>query len=137
MDEFLTPIPRNRSYTNRLSNGLRFGEEAVSDIFPFTVKFLWFVVPAVLLGHVIDQGVSALQRRKVLGVDRKGLVGYLVIQLLAWLLLFFGFYNLTPNYAREFQGTAAGIFFIALFFAVQTNFVDMLQKVLNIADQLV
>jgi hypothetical protein len=137
MDEFLTPIPRNRSYTNRLSNGLRFGEEAVSDIVPFTVKFLWFVVPAVLLGHVIDQGVSVLQRRKVFGTQRTALVGYLLIQLMAWLLLFFGFYNLTPGYAREFQGTAAGIFFIALFFAVQTNFVDMLQKVLNIADQLV
>lgn len=137
MDEFLKPIPRNRTYTNRLSNGLRFGEEAVSDIVPFTVKFLWFVVPAILLGHVVDQGVSVLQRRKIFGHDRTGLVGYLLVQLVAWLLLFFGFYNLIPNYAREFQGTAAGIFFIALFFAVQTNFVDMLQKVLNIADQFV
>lgn len=137
MDEFLKPIPRNRSYSSRFSNGLRFGEEAVSDLLPFSIKFLWFVVPAVLLGHVIDQGVSVLQRRNVFGADRKALIGYLAVQLLVWLVLFFGFYNFTPGYAREFQGTAAGIFFIALFFAVQTNFVDMLQKVLNIADQLV
>lgn len=137
MDEFMKPIPRNRSYTNRLGNSLRFGEEAVSDIMPFSIKFLWFVIPAVLLGHAIDQGVLVLRRRETIGKDRMGLSGYLIIQLLIWLLLFFAFYNLTPNYAREFQGTAAGIFFIALFFAVQNNFVDMLQKVLNIADQLV
>jgi hypothetical protein len=136
MDEFLKPIPRVRG--NRYHpNSLRFGEEAVADFFPFTIKFMWFVIPAILLGHTIDQGVSVLRRRETLGKDRKGLGSYLLIQLLIWLLLFFFFYNFTPNYAREFQGTAAGIFFIALFFAVQTNFVDMLQNVLNIADQFV
>ena len=136
MDEFMKPIPRNRSYTSRLGNALRFGEEAVSEFFPFTLKFLSFVVPSILLGHLIDQGVWALQRRKTLAEGRMGKTGYLAIQLFIWLLLFFGFYNLTPNYAREFQGTAAGIFFIALFFAVQTNFVTNLQSVLNVADQL-
>jgi len=137
MDEFLKPIPRNRSYTSRLGNALRFGEEAVSDFIPFTLKFLSFVVPSILLGHLIDQGVWALQRRKTFSDDRPGKIGYLLIQLTLWLLLFFFFYNFTPGYAREFQGTAAGIFFIALFFAVQTNFVTNLQSVLNVADQLV
>lgn len=137
MDEFLKPVSRSRSYGARLSNSLRFGEEAVSDIVPFTIKFLWFVVPAALLGHVIDQGVLVAQRRRMFGEGRSAKMGYLGLQLLAWLLLFFGFYNLTPGYAREFQGTAAGIFFIALFFAVQTNFVTNLQAVLNLADQLV
>ena len=137
MDAFLKPVSKNRSYGSRLSNGLRFGEEAVSDIVPFTIKFLTFVVPAAILGHVIDQGVLALQLRKTLRENRSGKIGYLLIQLLLWLVLFYGFYNFTPGYAREFQGTAAGIFFIALFFAVQTNFVTNLQAVLNIADQLV
>lgn len=135
MDEFLKPIPRNRGYTK--GNSLLFGEEAVSDFIPFTLKFLSFVVPSILLGHLIDQGVWALQRRKTLSDDRPGRTGYLFIQLTLWLFLFFFFYNFTPNYAREFQGTAAGIFFIALFFAVQTNFVTNLQSVLNVADQLV
>jgi hypothetical protein len=137
MDEFLKPISRSRSYTNRLSNVLWFGEEAVSDFMPFTLKFLSFVVPSILLGHLIDQGVWALQRRKTFAEGRGGKIGYLLLQLFLWLLLFFFFYNFTPNYAREFQGTAAGIFFIALFFAVQTNFVTNLQSVLNVADHLV
>jgi hypothetical protein len=137
MDDFLKPIPRNRSYPARMGNGLRFGEEAVSDIIPFSIKFLWFVVPSILLGHVIDQGVWALQRRKTFAEGRGGKIGYLLLQLFLWLVLFYFFYNFTPGYAREFQGTAAGIFFIALFFAVQNNFVTNLQAVLNIADQLV
>jgi hypothetical protein len=137
MDEFLKPVSRSRAYGNRFANALRFGEEAVSDIIPFSLKFLSFVVPAALLGHIIDQIVLVIKRRKIFGADRKALIGYLLVQLMMWLLLFFGFYNLTPGYAREFQGTAAGIFFIALFFAVQTNFVDMLQKVLNLADHLI
>ncbi len=136
MDDFLKPIPRSRIYGNRITNGLRFGEETVSDIVPFTFKFLSFVVPSILLGHLIDQGVWALQRRKTLTDNRLGRTGYLMIQLLLWLILFYFFYNFTPNYAREFQGTAAGIFFIALFFAVQNNFVTNLQSVLNVADQL-
>jgi hypothetical protein len=137
MDAFLKPIPRNRLYSNRTGNGLRFGEEAVSDIIPFSIKFLWFVVPSILLGHVIDQGVWALQRRKTFAEGRGGKIGYLLLQLFLWLVLFYFFYNFTPGYAREFQGTAAGIFFIALFFAVQNNFVTNLQAVLNIADQFV
>jgi uncharacterized BrkB/YihY/UPF0761 family membrane protein len=136
MDAFLKPIPKNRSYSSRFSNGLRFGEEAVTDIFPFTLKFLWFVVPSILLGHLVDQGIVVLQRRKIFTEGRGGKIGYLTLQLLVWMLLFFFFYNVTPNYAREFQGTAAGIFFIALFFTVQTNFVTNLQSVLNVADQL-
>ncbi len=137
MDDFLKPIPRNRLYSNRVSNGLRFGEEVVTDIVPFTIKFLSFIVPAALLGHLIDQSILVLQRRKTFANGRIGEIGYMLLQLLAWLVLFFFFYNFTPNYAREFQGTAAGIFFIALFFAVQTNFVTNLQAVLDVADQLI
>jgi hypothetical protein len=136
MDEFLKPVGRSRAYRNRFADALSFGEEAVSDIIPFSLKFLSFVVPAVLLGHMIDQIVIVMKNRKIFGNGREALVGYLLVQLLMWLVLFFGIYNLIPSYAREFQGTAAGIFFIALFFAVQTNFVDMLQKTLNLADHL-
>jgi hypothetical protein len=60
---------------------------------------------------------------------------YVVIQMFLWAVLFYGFFRYATAYAGEFQGSLAGIFFIALFFTVQTNYVDNLQKVLGIVDK--
>jgi hypothetical protein len=40
-----------------------------------------------------------------------------------------------PGYTQEFQMSIAGIFFIALFFSVQDNFVTNLQFVLGVVDK--
>jgi hypothetical protein len=42
---------------------------------------------------------------------------------------------LAPGYTKEFQNTLAGIFFVALFFSVQDNFVKNLQWVLGVVDR--
>jgi hypothetical protein len=58
----------------------------------------------------------------------------MTLQILAWMILFYGLFHLLPLYAAEFQGTLTGIFFVALFFVVQTNFITNIQTVLGKLD---
>lgn len=39
-----------------------------------------------------------------------------------------------PLYTSEFQGSLTGIFFVTLFFLVQTNFIKNIQTVLGVFD---
>jgi hypothetical protein len=49
--------------------------------------------------------------------------------------MFYALFLFAPGYTKEFQGSIAGIFFIALFFSVQDNFVKNLQFALGVVDR--
>jgi hypothetical protein len=49
--------------------------------------------------------------------------------------MFYALFLFAPGYTKEFQGSIAGIFFIALFFSVQDNFVKNLQFALGVVDK--
>lgn len=119
-------------FVSSLSEGFRFGKETHTDFLPFTIKFIAMSVPGVVLGHYIDQGVYKVQR---LGWMGEKPFAYVCIQMMAWIVMFYGLYTYITEYTNEFQGSVAGIFFIALFFTVQTNYVANLQQVLGRVDK--
>jgi len=79
----------------------------------------------------LDQGIYYLQKTNTL---RTSIPVYLLIQIVAWMVLFYGMFHYLPKYSSEFQGALTGVFFITLFFIVQTNFVKNIQSVLGMID---
>lgn len=112
-------------------DGLSFGHEKYDTFLSFIIKFISHSFPAIVVGHYLDQGVYYVQREKYLG---NLTISYMTLQILAWMILFYGLFHLLPLYAAEFQGTLTGIFFVALFFVVQTNFITNIQTVLGKLD---
>lgn len=112
--------------------GFQFGKLTHTEFIPFTIKFIALAVPGVVLGHYLDQGVYKLQTLHVFGEKE---FAYVCLQMMAWVLMFYGLLTCMTDYAEEFQGSVAGIFFVALFFTVQTNYVTNLQHVLGVVDK--
>ena len=117
---------------DHIIDGFRFGKSNHGHVIPFTIKFLSLAIPGAFLGHYADQGILKVQRMELLGRYH---LPYLMLQLFLWVALFYTLFVFAPGYTKEFQHSIAGIFFIALFFSVQDNFVANLQFVLGVVDK--
>jgi hypothetical protein len=122
-----------KQYISRsVSDGLSFGYEKYDTFLSFTIKFISHSLPGIFIGHYLDQGIYYIQRETWLGSSS---LSYMLLQIFAWMLFFYGIFHLLPLYTREFQGTLTGIFFVTLFFVVQTNFIKNTQTVLGMLDK--
>jgi uncharacterized BrkB/YihY/UPF0761 family membrane protein len=117
---------------DHIADGFRFGKSSHGHPIPFMIKFLSLAIPGAFLGHYADQAILKVQRMELLGVYH---LPYLILQLLLWVVLFYTLFVFAPGYTKEFQRSIAGIFFVALFFSVQDNFVANLQFVLGVVDK--
>jgi len=117
---------------NHIQDGFTFGKKHHGHPISFLIRFLSLAIPGAFLGHYVDQAVLKVQRLNLLGWRR---VLYVFLQLFIWAALFYVLFMFFPGYTTEFQMSIAGIFFIALFFSVQDNFVKNLQFVLGVVDK--
>ena len=116
----------------QILNGFKFGKKHHGHPISFIIRFLFLAIPGAFLGHYADQLILKTQRLKLLG---SLIVPYVFLQMFLWIGLFYVLFVFFPGYTKEFQNTLAGIFFIALFFSVQDNFVKNLQWVLGVVDR--
>lgn len=121
-----------RNTLDHISDGFEFGKKHHGHPIPFLIRFLSLAIPGAFLGHYVDQAVLKTQRIQLLGIKK---VAYVFLQLFVWAGLFYALFMFAPGYTKEFQRSIAGIFFIALFFSVQPNFVANLQFVLGVVDR--
>jgi len=117
---------------DHIADGFRFGKTRHSHPITFTIKFLSLAIPGAFLGHYADQAILKAQRMELLGRLH---LPYLILQLFLWVILFYSLFIFAPGYTKEFQHSIAGIFFVALFFSVQDNFVANLQFALGVVDK--
>jgi hypothetical protein len=117
---------------SHIQDGFNFGKKHHGHPIPFVIRFLSLAIPGAFLGHYADQAVLKVQRLNLLGPLK---VRYVFLQLFLWAALFYAMFLFIPRYTKEFQMSIAGIFFIALFFSVQENFVTNLQFVLGVVDR--
>lgn len=117
---------------DHIQDGFKFGKKHHGHPIPFLIRFLSLAIPGAFLGHYVDQAVLKVQRLNLLGTMK---VQYVFLQLFLWAGLFYALFVFAPGYTKEFQRSIAGIFFIALFFSVQPNFVANLQFVLGVVDR--
>lgn len=87
------------------------------------VKSMMLIIPAIFMGHYLDELVESLKiKSKFHSVVFQTLLNILVIYVL---------HSISRAYTQEFQVSLAGLFFSALFFGMQTNYMDNLKKVLR------
>jgi hypothetical protein len=115
-----------------IKEGFSFGENTYSTLLAFSIRVITQALPGLVLGHYLDQGIYWIQKKSILGSSN---LLYGSIQIMIWILFFYGLNVFLPSYVAEFQGTLAGVFFITLFFVVQMNFVKNLQAVLGMVDK--
>ena len=118
--------------TDAISEGLHFGIKTHKNFVPFTIKLMAMAIPGIILGHYLDQSILWLQLHKYAGNMP---VVYTALQLSMWIVLYYLLLKYANGFAIEMQDSIAGIFFVTLFFIVQTNFVSNLQHVLGVIDK--
>ncbi len=96
------------------------------------MRFLLLAIPAILLGHLMDELILLAQKHYKLHP-----LTCLVGQTIVWVAFFLLIHNYLPRYGSEFQSSYAGLAFVTLFFTVQTNYVTNLQAVIRIVDRTV
>ena len=106
---------------------LKFGtpDSRNQSLWQLNAKTFTLLIPAVILGHYIDKLVETMQRKKL------GLYMAVLIQTLLNILLIYILHRVVHSYSNEFQLTLPGMFFSAMFFGMQTNFLVNLKKILG------
>lgn len=89
--------------------------------FVMNVKSMMLIVPAIILGHYLDEGVERLKLNTLQSV---------LVQTFLNVFLIFLLHRISVTYTREFQVSLAGLFFSALFFGMQTNYIKNLKVLL-------
>lgn len=92
--------------------------------FIMNVKSMMLIIPAIILGHYLDELV------KKCNLTLKKSV---VLQTFLNIFLIYMLHKINYTYTKEFQVSIAGLFFSALFFGMQTNYMNNLKKFLSSA----
>lgn len=95
------------------------------NFFSFTLKCLFYIIPAVIIGNYTDINVKKLKKEKKLGDYT---IYYILLQTLIIISTLYIFLRFLTSYMSEFQDTLAGGFFIVLYFGIQTNYIHMLKE---------
>lgn len=111
-----------------IKSGTSFGKSDVKYLGGFKIKVLTLLIPGILLGHYVDQIVNKMKRNKVFG---EGVLNYIILQTIISMSVIYLLFYLNKSYTKEFQNTYAGLFFVSLYFGMQTNYISNLQKLLG------
>lgn len=86
------------------------------------IKSMILIIPAIFIGHYLDEFVDSMKLKPFKSVT---------IQTFLNIFIIFILHRINQSYTKEFQTTLAGLFFSALFFAMQTNYVKNLKFILG------
>jgi hypothetical protein len=86
------------------------------------IKSMVLIVPAIVLGHYLDEFVDRMKLTPIKSVTLQTFLNVFIIYVL---------HKINQAYTSEFQLTLAGLFFSALFFGMQTNYLKNLKTVLQ------
>lgn len=89
--------------------------------FVMNVRSMMLIVPAIILGHYLDESVDRLKLSTLKSVVLQTFLNVFLIYLL---------HKISVSYTKEFQVSLAGLFFSALFFGMQTNYIKNLKVLL-------
>lgn len=107
---------------------LKFGtpDSRNESFWRLNAKSFALLIPAVVLGHYIDKLIETVQNKIKLSVHLA-----IFIQTVLNIALIYILHRVMYAYSNEFQLTLPGMFFSAMFFGMQTNFLINLKKALD------
>lgn len=89
--------------------------------FVMNVRSMILIIPAIILGHYLDEIVDRLKLSNIKSVALQTFLNVFLIYFL---------HKVSTTYTKEFQVSLAGLFFSALFFGMQTNYIKNLKLLL-------
>lgn len=92
------------------------------SFFVLNIRSLILIVPAIILGHYLDKFVEKTKLTKLNSVILQTILNIFIIYML---------HKVNAAYTREFQVSLGGLFFSALFFGMQTNYIKNLKYLLD------
>lgn len=92
------------------------------SFFVMNVRSMILIVPAIILGHYLDEFVERTKLTKLKSIILQTILNILIIYML---------HKVNAAYTREFQVSLGGLFFSALFFGMQTNYIKNLKYILD------
>jgi hypothetical protein len=111
---------------NIIHRATDFGTTRSRDNFlSFTLKILFYIVPAVILGNYTDLFIKRQQENNTFG---KNVIYYIFLQTFIVIVTQYLFLMFLSDFIGEFQATIAGGYFIVLYFGMQTNYIRMIKE---------
>ena len=101
---------------------------AQNNLLSFTLQMMIYIVPAVILGHFTDIVIKKIKSDNVFG---KVIINYILLQTMLNIVTLYLFILFLPKFMSEFQTTLSGLYFTALYFSMQPNYIDMLKEYMN------
>lgn len=95
------------------------------NFFSFTLKCIFYIIPAVILGNYTDITIQRMKKEKEFGDYT---IYYILLQTLIIISTLYLILLLLTGYTSEFQTSLAGGFFIVLYFGIQTNYMNMIKE---------
>lgn len=95
------------------------------NIFSFTLKCLFYIISAIILGNYTDITIKNIKKNK--GLDDYTIY-YILLQTIIIISTFYLILIFLNNYTSEFQVTIAGGLFSVFYFGIQTNYVYMIKE---------
>ena len=95
------------------------------NFFSFTLKILFYIIPAVVFGNYTDIIIKRLQEYETFG---KNILYYILLQTFIVIVTMYLILTFLSNFISEFQVTIAGGYFIVLYFGMQTNYISMIKE---------
>ena len=115
--------------SNNIKRATDFGTlRSERGIFSFTLKIIFYIIPAIIFGNYTDVFVKYIQRQRLLGDN---VLYYIILQTLIIILTMYLIVVFLSDFKSEFQVTIAGGYFIVLYFGIQTNYIRMIQEYMN------
>lgn len=95
------------------------------NFFSFSLKFIFYIIPAVILGNFTDILVQYFKQYKSFG---DMLIYYILFQTIIIISTLYVIVVFLADFSSEFQLTLAGSYFIVLYFGIQSNYINMIKE---------
>ncbi len=106
----------------KLKLGLGKPDSPSEGFFSLNIRSMILILPAIFMGHYLDELVEKMNiKNKTQSVLFQTFLNILIIYIL---------HKISSAYTKEFQVSLAGLFFSALFFGMQTNYIHDLKNLL-------
>lgn len=114
---------------NIIKTSLEFNSfRAHKNYFSFILKNILFIIPSAILGNYTDKLIQYSKKKNIFGENK---LYYIVLQTLIIISTLYLLLLLMPNYMLELQRSVPGLYFVVIYFGIQTNYIDMMKKYLQ------
>lgn len=114
---------------NIIQHATEFGTfRSRKNFFSFTLKCIFYIIPAVILGNYSELYIQTIKKKKLLGDYA---INYILLQTLIIISTLYIILIYLTSYTNEFQMTIAGSLFSILYFGIQPNYIYMIKDLIT------